>query len=157
MDQRNSDKNMADLWEQMGSSTGSLLGRMIGTGAEMGLETYRRLVNNPLQDANVSNPPPQSSSGVPSDIREQTWSNMGTQYGETIGSTIGMSMDYFINTMKNITQEMTTSNQQQTYHHQMKKIEIDTQPSGSNKKGKSKSGKAGSKHGNPSPDDSAQL
>ncbi len=103
------------LWEQMGASTGSFLGKTIGLSAQYALQAYEQMIILPLQQmqqtAAVNGPPP-SETGIPGNIREQTWRTMGKQYGETIGMSVGMAMDLLINSLKASAAGMPGFNQQ---------------------------------------------
>lgn len=117
----NANQDMVKMWEQMGSSTGSFLGRMIGLSAEFGLQAYQQFINNPLKQASKSMPGSFAKSENPQNIREKTWSNMGAEYGDAIGSSIGMTMDYMINSMKNYTSDMAP----RPSNNIMKKVDIE--------------------------------
>lgn len=104
MDSTNQDNaNLVSLWEQMGASTGSYIGKIIGMYSEYGLMAYDQLVINPLKQFTGTAADNLQYSYHPPDIREQTWRTMGTEYGEKLGSSIGMTMDLFVNTLKNAT------------------------------------------------------
>jgi len=93
--------NLVAMWEQMGASTGSFLGKTIGLWAQYGLDAYQQMVVKPLQQYGAADTSPPSETGVPADIREQTWREMGKEYGETMGASVGMAMDMIIKSMKN--------------------------------------------------------
>lgn len=103
MNEQGSNNELVSLWEQMGASTGSFLGKIIGMYAQYGLMTYDQLVVNPLKQYAQSTEQNLQYSYQPPDIREQTWSLMGKKYGETLGTSIGTSMDLFINSLKVMT------------------------------------------------------
>lgn len=95
-------KDLATLWEEMGASTGSFLGKVIGITAQNGLEAYEQNVIKPMTRAKERiGEPPASDTDVSPDIRQQTWQEMGKEYGESVGKSIGMSMDLMINSFKN--------------------------------------------------------
>ncbi len=94
------DFDLVILWEQMGASTGSFLGKVIGLAAQYGLDVYEQIIVNPLRQSAPINGATASGMGIPADIREQTWRKMGKEYGETIGTSIGMAMDLLINSLK---------------------------------------------------------
>lgn len=93
------DNNLVALWEQMGASTGSFIGRLIGLSAQYMLEAYRQTVIEPLRQSAGSLNPTQPNSETPG-IRETTWREMGQEYGGTIGTSLGMAMDLLINYQK---------------------------------------------------------
>ncbi len=95
--------NLVSLWEQMGASTGSYIGKLIGMYSEYGLMAYDQLINNPLKQFTGTTADNLQYSYQPHDIREQTWNTMGREYGEKLGSSIGMTMDLFVNTLKSAT------------------------------------------------------
>ncbi|MHB9093070.1 MAG: hypothetical protein ACYC21_00240 [Eubacteriales bacterium] len=99
-------ENLVELWEQMGTSTGNLIGKIIGLTAQYGLQAYQQAVINPLNEAGIHYTAPPSETGVPSDIRQQTWGQMGKDYGEYIGTSLGMAMDLFIKSVENSVQSM---------------------------------------------------
>lgn len=103
MNEQGSDNNLISVWEQMGASTGSFLGKVIGIYAQYGLMVYDQLVVNPLKQFAQSTAQNLEYSYQPHDIREQTWSLMGKEYGESLGTSIGTSMDLFINSLKVMT------------------------------------------------------
>ncbi len=99
--------DLAALWEQMGASTGSFLGKIIGLSAQYGLSAYEQVINSPLQQAAAISGSPSSETSAsafasdgPANIREQTWQEMGKQYGEAIGTSVGLMMDLIINSLK---------------------------------------------------------
>lgn len=94
------DENLVNLWEQMGTSTGSLLGKFIGLTFQYGLQTYQQAVISPLQQVSQNFTAPPSEHGIPSDVREQTWGQMGREYGEYLGKSIGMTMDLLIKSLE---------------------------------------------------------
>lgn len=101
-EQDTNNKDLAALWEQMGASTGSFLGKVIGITAQNGLEAYEQNVIKPMTRAKERTGEPQvSDTGVSADIRQQTWQEMGKEYGESFGKSIGMSMDLMVNSFKN--------------------------------------------------------
>lgn len=79
--------DLVGLWEQMGATTGSLIGRFIGLNAQFGLQVLESMVINPLRQ-NVSEP----------GIRSKVWTEMGRSYGESLGYSIGLAMDGLANT-----------------------------------------------------------
>lgn len=81
-EQFQSQTDLVSLWEQMGASTGSLIGRFIGLNAQLGL--------NALQS--MQNVIPVNEPG----IRSQVWTEMGRGYGENLGYAIGLAMDSFV-------------------------------------------------------------
>lgn len=95
--------DLINLWEQMGASTGSYLGKVIGLYAQYGLVAFEQLITTPLQQLSENAAQQLDNSDQPPDIREQTWGKMCGDYGQTVGSTIGMSMDLLVNSLKNIT------------------------------------------------------
>ncbi|HWI54875.1 MAG TPA: hypothetical protein VNT57_04240 [Desulfobacteria bacterium] len=104
MDSTNQDNvNIVNLWEQMGASTGSYIGKLIGMYTEYGLQAYDQLVISPLKQFTSTAADKLENSQQPPDIREQTWGTMGKEYGEKLGSSIGMTMDLFVNNLKNAT------------------------------------------------------
>ena len=103
MNEQGSNNDLVSLWEQMGASTGSFLGKVIGMYAQYGLMTYDQLVVNPLKQFAQNTAQNLEYSYQPPDIREQTWSLMCKEYGESLGSSIGTSMDLFINSLKVMT------------------------------------------------------
>ena len=107
-DQQSQPQDLTALWEQMGSSTGTLLGSLIGCTAQSGLRAYEQMVINPLRQLNQSSRPAgqENISADPAQapgIREQTWQEMGRRFGDIIGTSIGMSMDLLINSLENST------------------------------------------------------
>ena len=112
-------EDLVRLWTEMGASTGSLLGKIIGLTAQYGLMSYQQNVVQPLQQysSNVSAVPP--GPGVPSDIRQQTWREMGRDYGEMLGNSLGMTMDLLIKTVENTAQSTVPGyNQPQSQNNQ---------------------------------------
>lgn len=97
-------EDLVRLWMEMGASTGSLLGKIIGLTAQYGLTAYQQNVVQPLQQYSSSVPAIPPGPGVPSDIRQQTWREMGRDYGEMLGNSIGMTMDLLIKTLENTAQ-----------------------------------------------------
>jgi len=73
--------DLVSLWEQMGATTGSLIGRFIGLNAKLGLDTLQGFAINP----DNMNP----------GIRSKVWTEMGRTYGESLGNAIGLAMDSF--------------------------------------------------------------
>ena len=99
MDDQKND-NMVNLWEQMGASTGSFVGKLIGYTAQYSLGMYEQAINNPLRRfGNFRNETTTEEEGG-TGIREKTWGEMGREAGESVGNSIGMSMDLMINSMK---------------------------------------------------------
>lgn len=96
-------EDLVHLWEQMGASTGSYIGKLIGMYAQNSLQAYDELVVNPLKQLADNTAQNLQYSCQPHDIREQTWTTMGKEYGEALGSSIGISMDLFINSLKVMT------------------------------------------------------
>lgn len=74
--------DLVSLWEQMGACTGSLIGKFIGLNAQLGLTALQS-----LQTAIPVTKP---------GIRTQVWTEMGRNYGESLGYTIGLAMDGFM-------------------------------------------------------------
>lgn len=115
MNEQNSNNNdLVSLWEQMGASTGSFLGKVIGMYAQYGLMTYDQLVVNPLKQFAQNTAQNLEYSCQPPDIREQTWSLMGEKYGESLGTSVGTSMDLFINSLKVMTPPTASGSDQST-------------------------------------------
>lgn len=96
--------DLVHLWEQMGASTGSLLGKLIGLTAQYGLQSYQQNVVKPLQDYSSSFHPAAAEPGVAADIRQQTWREMGRDYGEMLGNSLGMTLDLLIKTIESTAQ-----------------------------------------------------
>lgn len=98
---RSQNNDLVNLWEQMGSSTGGLLGTIIGLSVKSGLQIYNQTIINPLKQFSTSGNTSEENSDSPG-LREQTWSTMGSEYGEIIGKSIGLSMDLLISSLDNI-------------------------------------------------------
>lgn len=79
--------DLINLWEQMGASTGSLIGRFIGLNAQLGLHALQSL----------KTAVPETEAG----IRTRVWSQMSQAYSESLGHNIGLAMDSFINAVDN--------------------------------------------------------
>lgn len=100
------DSNMIKMWEQMGSTTGSMIGKFIGLSSKMALETFNNLVVAPAKSFEQAQnqqggESSQSNQQQNEGIRAQTWSDMGQQFGKSMGEFIGTGMDTFANTMEN--------------------------------------------------------
>lgn len=103
MDEKNSE--MVKMWEQMGSSTGSMLGRFIGLGAQMSLDVF----NNVLVMPNKGN----------ASIRAETWGKMGQDFGKSMGEFIGTGMDMLVkNVESNVVQPMSEMEKNKTENNQ---------------------------------------
>lgn len=100
METQDANTDLVALWEQMGASTGSFLGKLIGLSAQYTLEAYNQIVIDPLKQSLANTDPPPSDTGVPSDIRTRTWHEMGKEFGESWGTSVGLAMDVFINSLK---------------------------------------------------------
>ncbi|MFZ5639362.1 MAG: hypothetical protein ACOY4Q_01540 [Bacillota bacterium] len=85
--QHQSQPDLVNLWEQMGASTGSLIGRFIGLNAKLGLDALKSL-HTAMPDAEPG-------------IRSKVWTEMGRSYGESLGYTLGLAMDGFIKSVDN--------------------------------------------------------
>lgn len=93
--------DLINLWEQMGASTGSLIGRFIGLNAQFGL--------NALQSLQTAIPATEPG------IRSKVWTKMGQAYGESLGYTIGLAMDGFIKAVDNtVIQPLAEAEQQKS-------------------------------------------
>jgi hypothetical protein len=79
--------DLVSLWEQMGASTGSLIGRFIGLNAKLGLDALH----------NLQTGMPNAEPG----IRSRVWTEMGRSYGESLGYNLGLAMDSFIKSLDN--------------------------------------------------------
>jgi len=110
-------KDLVHLWQEMGASTGSLLGKIIGLTAQYGLDTYQQNVVQPLQDYSSDLPDAPPAPDIPSDIRQQTWGEMGRDYGEMLGNSIGMTMDLMIKTLENTAQSSVPGYNQPTQNN----------------------------------------
>ena len=100
MEAQDTNNDLVALWEQMGASTGSFLGKLIGLSAQYTLEAYNQIVIDPLKQSQANTDPPPSDTGVPSDIRTRTWHEMSKEFGESWGTSVGLAMDVFINSLK---------------------------------------------------------
>lgn|GEM_PF-2009366 len=90
-------EQMVSLWQQMGTSTGSFAGQVIGRTAQYGLLNFNQAVINPLKQYSPDSPPSEEGS---SGVREQTWEEMGRNFGESLGIAVGTSMDLLIDTLE---------------------------------------------------------
>ncbi|MDT3701087.1 MAG: hypothetical protein RO469_16915 [Thermincola sp.] len=106
--------DLVRLWQEMGASTGSLLGRIIGLTAQYGLTSYQQNFVKPLQEYSSRIPAAPPEPGVAPDVRQQTWREMGREYGEMLGNSIGMTMDLMIKTLENGAQSSVPGYNQQT-------------------------------------------
>lgn len=101
------EKNLVNLWEEMGASTGAFIGRFVGLNAKMGLQILDGFL------APIANMTPKSQNAPPPDgdtkgqtpaqgnigIRTEVWQQMGMQYGTKIGESIGLTQDLLVQTL----------------------------------------------------------
>lgn len=122
-----SDKeNLVSQWEKMGSSTGGMIGRIIGMAAENGLRALDHFVLTPLAQSKDQVDKSAAQSGVKhEETRASVWTEMGRQYGEKVGNAIGIAMDSTIEATKtNIVKPMEQATQEMTENQENPKPEL---------------------------------
>lgn len=101
------EKNLVNLWEEMGASTGAFIGRFIGLNAQMGLRVLdgflTPLANMTPKGNNAPPPKGDTKDQTPAQgnvgIRTEVWQQMGLQYGTKVGESIGLSQDLLVQTL----------------------------------------------------------
>lgn len=101
------EKDLANLWEEMGASTGAFIGRFIGLNAQMGLQVIdgflAPLANMTPKGQNAKPPLSNTKEQTPAQgnvgIRTEVWQQMGLQYGTKIGESLGLAQDLLVQTI----------------------------------------------------------
>lgn len=88
------DSDIVKLWEEMGSTTGSMIGRFIGLSARTTIDLFNNNLVSPAKTMGGGN---ENQPG----LRGETWGQMGEQMGKTMGEFIGSGMDYMAKSFEN--------------------------------------------------------